>query len=53
LLKQKLPKEVYETMSDEEKRETPILGEVTAWEHVEAEPVSDSTPLEEGSDLPF
>jgi hypothetical protein len=53
LLKQHMPKEVFEAMSDEEKRATPIMGDVSEWKHSDAEPVSDLTPLNEKDDLPF
>jgi hypothetical protein len=53
LLKQQLPKEVFKAMSDEEKRNTPILGDVSTWEHQETAPVSDLKTLDENSDLPF
>jgi len=53
LIKQQLPKEVFKAMTDEEKKATPILGDVTTWEHTEAAPVSNLTPLPEGDDLPF
>lgn len=53
LIKQQLPKEVFKAMTDEQKKNTPILGDVSTWEFTEAEPVSDAKPLDEGSDLPF
>ena len=53
LVKQSFPKEVFKAMTDEQKRAVPILGDVSTWEHTEAEPISDATPLEPGSDLPF
>jgi hypothetical protein len=53
LLKQHLPKEVFQAMSDEEKRATPIMGDVSTWEHSEAELTSDLTPLDETKPLPF
>lgn len=53
LIKQQLPKDVFKAMTDEQKRAMPILGDISVWEHTEAEPVSDLTTLEEGSDLPF
>jgi hypothetical protein len=53
LVKQQLPKDVFKAMSDEQKKSTPILGDVTTWEHVEADPVSNAETLNEGSDLPF
>jgi hypothetical protein len=53
LIKQTLPKEIFKAMTDEQKRATPILGDVSVWEHTESEPVSDLKILDEGSDLPF
>ena len=53
LIKQQLPKEVFKAMTDEQKKATPILGDVSVWEHTEPEPKSDLTTLNEGSDLPF
>lgn len=53
LIKQQMPKDVFKAMTDEEKRNTPILGDVTTWEHSEAEPVSDAEPLNPDDDLPF
>jgi hypothetical protein len=53
LIKQQLPKDVFKAMTEEQKYNTPILGDVYVWEHTEAEPVSDATPLDENSDLPF
>jgi hypothetical protein len=53
LIKQQFPKEIFKAMTDEEKRNTPIIGDVSTWEHTEAEPVSNSETLPEDSDLPF
>lgn len=53
LIKQQFPKEIFKAMTDEQKKSTPILGDVSTWEHTEAEPVSDLTTMTEGSDLPF
>jgi hypothetical protein len=53
LIKQTIPKEIFKEMTDEQKRTTPILGDVSTWEHQDSEPVSDLTTLPEGSDLPF
>lgn len=53
LIKQQLPKEVFQEMTDEEKKNTPILGDVTTWEFTESEPVSNSDTLPADSDLPF
>lgn len=53
LLKQSFPREVFKAMTDEQKKNTPILGDISVWEHQEPEPTSDLTTLDEGSDLPF
>jgi hypothetical protein len=58
LVKQTLPKEVFETMSDEEKQKTPILGNMIVWGYQEPAPVNvDLSPVDatEGTDgdLPF
>lgn len=53
LVKQQFPKDVFKAMTDEQKKATPILGDVSVWEHTESEPVSDLTPMPEGSDLPY
>lgn len=53
LIKQTLPKEIFKAMTDEQKRATPILGDVSTWEHQESEPVSNLTTLPENSNLPY
>ena len=53
LIKQHLPKEVFQSMNDEQKRAIPIIGSVTTWEAPSETPVSNSTPLEPESGLPF
>ncbi len=53
LIKQTLPKEVFQKMTDEQKRATPIIGNISTWEHKEADPISDVTTLPAESDLPF
>jgi hypothetical protein len=53
LIKQQLPKDVFKAMTDEQKKNTPILGDVSVWEHTEPDPVSDLTPLNEGDKLPW
>jgi hypothetical protein len=59
LIKQSLPKEVYEKMSEQEKNETPIVGGHTVWTFKEPEPVReeirmpDSFPGELADGLPF
>jgi hypothetical protein len=40
-------------MTEEQKRDTPILGDVSVWEHAESAPVSDLTTLPADSDLPY
>ena len=53
LIKQSLPKEVYQKQTDEEKRAMPILGNVSSFEASTSEPVSSTDPLPAGSGLPF
>lgn len=53
LVKQSLPKEIFEKMTDEQKKATPILGNISLWEKQEAAPISNGEPLPENSDLPF
>lgn len=53
LIKQTLPKDVFKAMTEEQKRATPILGDVSIWEHTEAEPVSNLNTLPADSDLPY
>jgi hypothetical protein len=53
LIKQTIPKEIFKAMTEEQKRNTPILGDVSTWEYQESEPVSNLDTLVEGSDLPF
>ena len=54
LLKQSLPKEVYQAMSDEEKKAQPVLGNMKIWSgFTEPEPQSDMQPRDESDGLPF
>src|SRR5690606_32516404 len=54
LLKQSFPKEYYESLSDEDKKELPILGNATVWERQESEPQNaDILDGPEDDDLPF
>ena len=53
LIKQTIPKEIFKAMTDEQKKATPILGDVSTWEYAEADPVSNLETLPEDSDLPF
>ena len=54
LVKQQLPKDVYDKMSDEDKKATPIIGNLKVWggsSHGEPDPVEDITL--EGDDYDF
>lgn len=54
LVKQSLPKEVLEAMTDEEKKNQPILGNLRVWgEYQEPAPQSDMTVQDEITGLPF
>lgn len=59
IVKQSLSKEVFDTMSDQEKKDMPILGNMILWGRREPEPMNFETigtePIIEGTadDLPF
>lgn len=54
LVKQSLPKEVYEVMTDDQKRALPILGNLRVWgEWTEPEPASSMEVSDEIEKLPF
>jgi hypothetical protein len=54
LIKQSLPKDIREKMTQEELNAMPILGNIMVWgEHQEQEPVSSLKAIEEVDDLPF
>jgi len=59
LIKQSLPKELYDKMSDQEKNETPIVGSHIVWSYREPEPVREEIKVPESisgeyvDDLPF
>ena len=54
LIKQSLPKEIYEEMTEEERRAIPILGNAILWSGVtESDPQSSATAIEEDDGLPF
>ncbi len=54
LVKQSLPKEVLEKMTDEEKNSQPILGNLRVWsERTESEPQSSMAVSDEIDKLPF
>nr|DAQ90021.1 MAG TPA: hypothetical protein [Caudoviricetes sp.] len=52
LVKQSLPKEVYEAMSKEEQEKLPILGNTRTWGSNSNEPEL-AQPIDEDDDLPF
>ncbi len=56
LIKQSLPKEVFDAMTDEEKKTTPIIGNLVVWGYSEPAPVNveiAETQPGESDDLPF
>jgi len=56
LIKQGFPKEVFDAMSEEEKKATPILGNLVVWGYSEPAPVNVEiveTQENETNDLPF
>ena len=54
LVKQSLPKEILDAMTEDEKRSQPILGNLRVWgEYTEQPPQSDMTVQDEISGLPF
>jgi len=54
LVKQSLPKEILDAMTEDEKRSQPILGNLRVWgEYQEPAPQSDMTVQDEISGLPF
>lgn len=58
LVKQSLKKEVYEAMTEEQKKEMPILGNLTVWANDRSEPEPSGREITgatdpESDDLPF
>ena len=54
LVKQSLGKDVYDAMTEDEKKNQPILGNLRVWgEYVEQPPQSDMTVQDEITGLPF
>ncbi|MEN6387147.1 MAG: hypothetical protein ABFD79_18365 [Phycisphaerales bacterium] len=54
IVKQSLSKEIFEKMTDEQKKDMPIIGNLRVWgEYTEPEPESDMQPRSETDDLPF
>jgi hypothetical protein len=53
LVKQSLPKEVFQKQTEEERRAMPILGNISTFENNSGEPTSPTESLPLGSDLPF
>ncbi len=51
ILKQGLPKEIYDALTDDQKKQTPIFGNMGPWKKNEAAIVVDEG--DEESDLPF
>lgn len=52
LIKQSLPKEVYEKMDDEERKSQPIIGNAAVWAGVQ-ENIINQPVLSDTDDLPF
>lgn len=52
LIKQSFAKDVYEAMTDEEKKSYPILGNAILWSSISNEPIL-AEPISEEDDLPF
>ena len=52
LVKQNLPKELYEKMTDEQKKEMPIIGSSTVWVPTSNE-AELAEPIDDEDDLPF
>jgi len=55
LVKQSLPKDVREKMTEEEQKTQPIIGNLAVWSDTleSGQPVSNSGPIGEDDDLPF
>lgn len=55
LVKQSFKKEVYEVMTDDQKKAMPILGNLTVWSGQKSEPVRASQEFQQdiADDLPF
>lgn len=55
LVKQSLPKEKRESMTEEQLKAMPIIGNLAVWVEggFNQEPLTDPTPIPEADDLPF
>jgi len=53
LIKQDVKKEVYENLTDEEKKAMPIMGNAILWKPKEADPVQAGLDMDDNDDLPF
>jgi hypothetical protein len=55
LVKQSLPKDIREKMSEEQLNQMPIIGNLMVWSegNYQSEPVMNPTPIDEKDDLPF
>ena len=53
LIKQSLPKDVFEAMNEDQRRAMPIVGNCSVYDAEEQKPVSSPTPIDATDDLPF
>lgn len=56
IIKQSIPKNIFDTFTDDEKNALPILGNMTVWGRQEPEPVNfelEQMPDQGGNDLPY
>ena len=53
LVKQSLPKELFEKMTDEQKKAMPIVGNHIVWARQESEPQNADITEDSDDDLPF
>lgn len=59
ILKQSLGKEVYSTLTEEEKKELPIIGNVYEWEgdysvgNIQSKEIDDTVEIDDDMPLPF
>lgn len=53
IVKQSLPKEVYEKMTDDEKKNTPIFGNMGPWSGKGGSPANEQPGADIDEDLPF
>ena len=53
LVKQSIPKAVFDKMTDEQKKATPILGDFVVFERQDPDTISSPVPIDEIDPLPF